>query len=151
TTSPTRARFLLTRPGSIGRCVNSASQTCPIPSNCGAGEFCLGGHCTTDGDNSSSCATSATCAAGAACLGGKCRTAPACLGDDDCTGLLGPGYVCTARSVKWCRNAPNVACSSSADCPACPIVDGSSPAPCGRLCEARSLKLYVNPGAIASV
>ncbi len=152
TTSPTRARFMLTRPGSIGRCTNPANAACTTSAECGAGEFCLGGFCTVDGAQTA-CATNMQCAAGAACLGGKCRTGPVCLGDDDCASLLDPSYVCTARSAKWCRNAPNVACTSSADCPVCPttVAGASSPAPCGRLCETRSLKFYVNPGAVASV
>jgi hypothetical protein len=146
-TSPTRSRYLLTRPGSVGRCARASNPVCATPADCGAGEFCLGGFCTVDAP-STNCASSAQCPAGAACLGGKCRLAPACLDDGDCTALVGPGYVCAGKAQQWCRNAPNVACSSSADCPACPVF-GSSLVPCGRVCEARSLKLYVNAGSPA--
>ena len=48
----------------------------------------------------------------------------------------------TPKDQRWCRNAPGTTCSEHADCPACPA---GTPA-CGRLCEARQLKFYVNPG-----
>jgi len=76
--------------------------------------------------------------------------APVCLDDGDCTALVGAGYVCGGKAQKWCRNDPNASCDTAADCPVCPI-SGSSPVPCGRLCEARSLKLYVTPGSSANV
>jgi hypothetical protein len=148
-TSPTRSRFLLTRPGSIGRCTKPTNPTCTTTADCGGGQFCVGGFCAAD-NASTACLTSAQCPAGAACLGGQCRMAPVCLDDADCTSLVGLGYVCGGRAEKWCRNAPNAACGTRGDCPVCPTV-GSSPVPCSRLCETRSLKLYVNPGAIASV
>jgi hypothetical protein len=149
TTSPTRSRYLLTRPGSVGRCTKPSNPACTTAADCGAGQFCAGGFCATDA-GSTGCSTNAQCTAGAACLGGKCRMAPACADDSDCTGLVGPGYVCGGKAEKWCRNAPNATCSTNDDCPVCPTV-GASPVPCSRLCEARSLKLYVNPGAVASV
>jgi hypothetical protein len=148
-TSPTRSRFLLTRPGSVGRCASAASAACSTSADCGGGQFCVGGRCAND-VASTPCATNAQCPAGAACLGSKCRMAPACTEDTDCTALVGPGYVCGGKAQKWCRNAPNAACSTREDCPVCPTF-GSSPTPCGRLCEARSLKLYVSPGTAASV
>ena len=144
TTTPTRNRFLLTRPGSVGRCTNASSQACTTAADCGGGQFCVGGFCAADA-GATICATNGQCPAGATCLGGKCRMAPACISDADCTALVGPGHVCGGKAEKWCRNAPNVACGSSADCPVCPIA-GSSPVPCARLCEARSLKLYATPG-----
>lgn len=149
TTSPTRNRFLLTRPGSAGRCTRTANPVCATSADCAPGQFCVGERCATDAA-STPCSSSAQCPAGAACLGSACRMAPVCLDDSDCTALLGPGYACGGRTAKWCRNAPNVACSTTADCPVCPTV-GSSPAPCSRLCEARTLKFYVSPGSVASV
>ena len=148
-TTPTRNRYLLTRPGTVGRCTNTANATCTTSLDCGAGQFCLGGYCALDSDGTP-CSNTATCPAGAVCLGNHCRMAPACLDDSDCAALLGAGYACTAKEQKWCRNDPDAACSSSADCPPCPAVNGN-PVPCGRLCEARSLKLYVEPGSIAAV
>jgi hypothetical protein len=148
-TSATRSRFLLTRPGSIGRCTKPSNAPCTTSGACGGGQFCVGGFCAAD-VASTPCTTNAQCAEGAACLGDQCRMAPACLDDADCARLVGPGYVCGGGAEKWCRNAPNVACGSRDDCPICPTF-GSSPVPCARLCEARSLKLYVNPGAIAGV
>jgi hypothetical protein len=148
-TSPTRSRFLLTRPGSVGRCTKASNPSCSTSADCGGGQFCVGGFCATNAIETA-CASNAQCPAGAACLGGKCRIAPACIDDTDCTALVGAGYVCGGKAEKWCRNSPNSVCGANADCPVCPTF-GSSPTPCSRLCEARSLKLYVSPGAIASV
>ena len=150
TTSPTRNRFLLTRPGSVGRCTKASNLGCSTSADCGPGQFCAGGFCATDAGETS-CASNAQCPVGAVCFASKCRMAPACADDGDCTGLVGAGYVCGGKAEKWCRNAPNVACDANADCPVCPPSVGANPAPCGRLCEARSLKLYVSPGTIASV
>src|SRR5262249_27814715 len=127
-----------------GRCTNSSNTACTTSSDCGAGKFCVGGFCAIDADEAS-CATNAQCAAGAVCLGGRCRMAPACTADSDCGALLGGTYVCRGKAEKWCRNDPNATCDTANDCPVCPTF-GSSPVPCGRLCEARSLKFYVNPG-----
>ena len=143
-TAAERDRFLLTRPGSVGRCTKSSNSACLTSANCGPGEFCVGNRCAAD-VGSTPCTTSAQCPAGATCLGEKCRMAPACTADSDCTALVGAGYVCGGKAQKWCRNAPNVSCGTSADCPVCPTF-GSSPVPCSRLCEARTLKLYVAPG-----
>jgi hypothetical protein len=147
TTSPNRSRYLLTRPGSIGRCTNPANAACTTSADCQANEFCLGGHCAAD-VGEIPCTTFTPCPAGAACLGGKCRMGPACLDDTDCNALVGAGFVCAGKPDKWCRNAPNVQCSTRDDCPVCPSFNGN-PVPCGRLCEARSLKTYITPGAIA--
>jgi hypothetical protein len=143
-TSPTRNRFLLTRPGTVGRCTNPAKPACTTAADCAVGEFCVGGFCATDAA-STVCSTSAQCPAGAACLGSRCRMAPACLSDGDCAALVGGGSVCAGKAETWCRNAPNAACSTNEDCPVCPTI-GSSPVPCSRLCETRSLKFYANPG-----
>jgi hypothetical protein len=148
TASPTRNRFLLTRPGSVGRCTNASAQACTTAADCGSGQFCAGGFCATDAGETT-CTTTAQCPAGATCLGGKCRMAPACTDDSDCTDLVGAGYVCGGKAEKWCRNAPNVACGSNTDCPVCPTF-GSSPVPCARLCESRQLKFYVTPGTSAN-
>jgi hypothetical protein len=147
--SPTRNRFLLTRPGSVGRCTKPTNPACTTSAECGAGQFCVGGFCAPDADGAG-CSSNAQCSPGAACIGNKCRMAPACTGDSDCTALVGAGYVCGGKAEKWCRNAPDVSCSANADCPVCPTV-GSSPIPCSRLCESRVLKLYVSPGAAAPV
>src|SRR6185369_1850571 len=124
-TSPTRSRFLLTRPGSVGRCTKASNPSCTTSAECGVGSFCVGGFCAPD-VGSTACVTNAQCAAGASCLGGKCRMAPACIDDTDCTALAGPGYVCGGKAEKWCRNAPNSVCGANADCPVCPTF-GSSP------------------------
>ena len=150
TTSPTRNRFLLTRPGSVGRCTRGSNPACATSADCAPGQFCAGGFCAADAGETA-CGSTAQCPAGAVCFGGKCRMAPACTDDSDCTALVGAGYVCGGKAQKWCGNAPNVSCSTSSDCPVCPTVAGSSPAACRRLCEARSLKLYVSPGSVAGV
>ena len=145
-TVPTHSRYLLTRPGSLGRCTPAAAATCTTTAGCVAGEFCLGGHCAPDLP-ASGCSSTATCPSGAVCLAGVCRQGPVCFDDSDCAALLGAGYTCAGQAQRWCRNAPNVACGTNADCPVCPSVDGS-PVPCGRLCEARILKFYATPGAV---
>jgi hypothetical protein len=147
--SPTRNRFMLTRPGSVGRCTRSTNPACTTSAGCGVNEFCVGGFCAPN-TGSTSCTSNPQCGAGAVCLGQVCRMAPACIDDSDCTALVGADYVCAGKAETWCRNDPNVACSSNDDCPVCPTI-GSSPVPCSRLCEARSLKLYVSPGASAQV
>ena len=43
-----------------------------------------------------------------------------------------------------------MACSTTADCPACPALGGAAPYPCGRLCEPRQLKFYVTAGGALS-
>jgi arylsulfatase A-like enzyme len=146
-TSPTRNRYLLTRPGSVGRCVHVASATCVAGGDCAGGEFCLGGRCAPDIVATPGCSAARPCPPGAACIGGACRAGPACLDDADCGALLGAGFACTARRERWCRNAPNVACVTREDCPACPRVNGNETA-CGRVCEPRMLKLYVSPGSV---
>src|SRR5262245_15126484 len=76
-TAPTRLRYLLTRPGTVGRCVNLAATTCTTDAECGPSDTCVGGHCTPTAEPA--CGSDAQCPAGAACLGGRCRTAPACV------------------------------------------------------------------------
>src|SRR5262249_19544070 len=60
---------------------------------------------------------------------------------------------CAEQATKWCRNAPNKACSTAADCPACPGGLGPVAAPCGRVCETQQLKLYLgaDPGGAGLV
>ncbi|HEV7732790.1 MAG TPA: sulfatase-like hydrolase/transferase [Candidatus Binatia bacterium] len=140
-TSPTKSRYLLTRPGSVGRCTVLTAPACTTDASCGANAFCLGGHCASRIETA--CAGTANCAAGAVCLGGRCRTAPSCIEDADCSALLpGRTVACVAKDKKWCRNSPGTSCSTHDDCPACP----AGAAACSRLCEARQLKFYVNPG-----
>jgi hypothetical protein len=141
-TVPTTNRYLLTRPGSVGRCTNLDAPACSSDAQCGAGATCLGGHCTASAEPA--CTGSASCPAGALCLGGQCRVAPACVDDATCAALFPSGhFACVEPTTRWCRNAPGVRCSANADCPVCPAGPGPTPPPCGRLCEARSLKLYV--------
>ena len=142
-TSPTLDRYLLTRPGSVGRCTLTSAPACSGDGDCGAGQFCLGGRCMPTAQPA--CGSTASCPAGAICLGGVCRVGPSCTSDADCaTALPGKATACVAKETRWCRNAPSVACSTRADCPACP--GGGA---CSRLCEPRQLKLYV-PGGSAN-
>jgi hypothetical protein len=145
-TAPTRQRYLLTRPGSVGRCVNLAAPACAMDAECGATATCIGAHCTPSAEPA--CSSGLQCDAGAACLGGRCRTAPACVDDAACAQLFPQGsYACVEKDAKWCRNAPGVRCSTHADCPACPAGPGVTAPPCGRVCEPRQLKLYIAPGS----
>jgi arylsulfatase A-like enzyme len=141
-TVPTTQRYLLTRPGSVGRCTNLDAPACGSTGQCGAGATCLGDHCVQSAEPA--CSATAQCPQGAVCLGGQCRVAPACVDDANCAALFPSGnFACVEPGTRWCRNAPGVRCSSSADCPTCPAGADATPAPCGRLCEARQLKLYV--------
>ena len=70
-TAPTRQRYLLTRPGSVGRCVDVTLTACASAADCKTGEICLGGHC--EAVSPTGCNSSAQCAQGSICLGGKCR------------------------------------------------------------------------------
>jgi hypothetical protein len=139
---PTTQRYLLTRPGSVGRCTNLDAAACSTDAQCGPGASCLGGHCTASTEPA--CSGSASCPTGALCLGGQCRVAPACVDDATCAALFPTGhFACVESETRWCRNAPNLRCTTNADCPGCPAGPGPTPPPCGRLCEARELKLYV--------
>jgi hypothetical protein len=139
-TSPTRQRYILTRGGAVGRCVNQAGASCASSAQCGAGQACVAGRCM--GSAEPACGSTAQCAAGAVCLGGKCRVAPSCTDNADCTRLFPAGnYTCTAKGTKWCRNDPTRSCQTRDDCPLCPVVNGVETA-CGRLCEPRMLKFY---------
>jgi hypothetical protein len=150
-TAPTRFRYLLTRPGSVGRCIDLTAPACTADAECGAAATCLGGHCTPSAQPP--CIADAQCPQGAACLGGRCRSAPSCIDDAACAQLFPGGqYACLEQETRWCRNAPGVRCSTHADCPACPPGPGATAAPCGRVCEPRQLKLYVAPaGSTAKV
>ncbi len=143
-TSPTTERYLLSRPGSVGRCTDLDAPACSSDAECGAGANCIGGHCLQSAE--SACGGAATqCGPGATCLGGRCRVAPSCVDDATCSALFPGGHTaCVEPETFWCRNAPGVRCSADADCPACPAGPGTTPPPCGRLCEARQLKLYVS-------
>jgi hypothetical protein len=143
-TSPTRFRYLLTRPGSVGRCIDLDAPPCTTAAQCARGAACLGGHCTPSAEPP--CVGDSQCGEGAACLGGRCRPAPSCIDDAACAELFPGGrYACLEREAKWCRNAPGVRCGTHADCPACPPGPGATAPPCGRVCEPRQLKLYVMP------
>ena len=85
---PARGRYLLTGPGTTGRCTLSSAATCSVDGDCAAGNFCLGGYCTAKGGRR--CASTAGCAAGAVCLSGVCRAGPSCVDDSACKSLLGP-------------------------------------------------------------
>jgi arylsulfatase A-like enzyme len=142
-TVPTSQRYLLTRPGSVGRCTNLNAPGCGSDGQCGAGATCLGGHCAQSAEPA--CSGTAQCPQGAVCLGGQCRRGPACVDDTNCAALFPGGhFACVEAGTRWCRNAPGVRCSSNADCPVCPAGPGRTPPPCSRLCEARQLKLYVS-------
>jgi Sulfatase len=144
-TAPTKLRYLLTRQGSVGRCIDLAAPACADDTACAAGTTCIGGHCATSA--SPSCSSGADCAADAVCLGGRCRPAPTCIDDAACADLFPHGSpACVEKETKWCRNAPGVRCGTHADCPACPAGPGSATPPCGRVCLPQQLKLYVAPG-----
>jgi arylsulfatase A-like enzyme len=139
--SPTRNRYLLTRPDSVGRCTNLAAPACVTDVQCGANEFCLGGHCMPK--NEPTCSTHGQCPAGGLCFGGRCRSGPPCVTDVGCSHLFPNGnYACVEPGALWCQNAPHVACDTRDDCPTCPTINGRE-VPCRRLCESRLLKLYV--------
>src|SRR5262249_53269324 len=73
-TAPTKLRYLLTRPGSVGRCTDLDAPACDTDQDCGPGITCLGGHCAATLE--SPCSGTASCPSGALCLGGRCRVAP---------------------------------------------------------------------------
>ena len=140
---PSRGRYLLTGSGTVGRCVVGGATSCILDLECGVNGFCLGGRCAARGGQP--CASKAACPAGAACFAGACQAGPPCIDDSACTGLLGPGATCVAKDTKWCANAPDVACTTGAQCPACPTINGHAIA-CRRQCEWRMLKMYDNGG-----
>lgn len=143
-TSPSRQRYFLTRPGSVGRCLVAASPACTGDADCGPNGACAMGRCLATGE--SGCTRTSQCPPGAACLAGRCQVAPPCLNDATCARLLpGQGASCAAKGQGWCRNAPLRACSTAGDCPSCPLSNGKAVA-CGRVCEPRVLKLYLPPG-----
>src|SRR5262249_58999551 len=49
-TAPTKLRYLLTRQGSVGRCVDLAAPACASVAECSAGTTSLGGHPTPPGN-----------------------------------------------------------------------------------------------------
>src|SRR5262249_40779971 len=114
-TAPTRQRYLLTRPGSVGRCVDVTLPACATAADCKAGEICLGGRC--EAVSPTGCNSSTQCAKGSICLGGKCRVGPPCIDAATCVIAYSSFNVqCAEQATKWCRNAPNIACSTAADC-----------------------------------
>lgn len=147
--SPSIQRYLLSGPNSVGRCTNLAAASCTTSAQCGGSAFCLGGHCMPKAEPA--CSKDADCPAGSLCLGRQCRVGPSCMENSDCASMFpGGSYACVQRETKWCRNAPDVACSTIADCPVCPTWPGaSSPYPCNRTCEPRQLKFYAIPGGAA--
>jgi hypothetical protein len=96
-TAPTRQRYLLTRPGSVGRCVDTTLPACSSASDCKAGQFCLGGHCEID--SPISCSASTQCAQGSICLGGRCRLGPPCI-DTSIAGVRSPCSVIAGCRVE---------------------------------------------------
>jgi hypothetical protein len=140
--SPTRRRYLLTRPGTVGRCVDAGLRTCTTTNRCGVGEVCLGGRCTPNAADRG-CDGATPCPAGSACVGGRCQVGPPCLDDVSCGNLLGASGRCIGRESRWCRNAPLQNCTTAADCPACTGDDLA----CRRLCESQQLKLYLGQEA----
>jgi arylsulfatase A-like enzyme len=142
-TAPTTQRYLLTRPGSVGRCTDLTAPSCTADADCGSAATCLGGHCVSGAEPA--CSSSSQCGAGAICLGGRCRGGPSCVDDATCTALFPGGHsTCVEPETRWCANAPSVRCTADADCPSCPSGPGPTPPPCRRLCEARQLKLYIS-------
>lgn len=144
--APSRQRYLLTRPGSVGRCVDVTLPACQGTSDCAGGRTCIGGRCMTTVETG--CASTAQCAKGSLCLAGRCVAGPPCLDDVSCiSAFQNLAAHCAAREAKWCRNAPNQECATAADCPVCPpVAPGAASPPCGRVCEPRQLKLYLGTG-----
>jgi hypothetical protein len=140
---PARSRYLLTGPGTVGRCVIASNPTCTLDLECAPNGFCLGGHCAAHGGQA--CASTASCPAGAVCFDGHCQAGPPCIDDSACKGLLGQSATCVAAATKWCTNAPDTACATRDECPACPLINGHATA-CRRQCESRMLKMYDNGG-----
>ena len=140
---PSRGRYLLTGPGTVGRCVLSSAPACVADLTCGPNASCLGGRCTPRGGTA--CVTSTACAAGTTCLDGRCQSGLPCIDDTSCQRLLGAAGTCVAKEAKWCTNAPQVSCSTREECPSCPVVNGQEVA-CRRQCEPRRLKMYDNGG-----
>src|SRR5262249_11580352 len=87
--APPRQRYLLTRPGSVGRCVDRSLPACSSSAGCPAAQACIGGHCAAT--SNLLCATASQCPRGSACLGGRCRVAPPCVDNQTCASLL-PGH-----------------------------------------------------------
>ncbi len=144
-TNASRQRYLLTRPESVGRCVPADTAACGSSDDCDAGAACIGGRCV--GTAANGCSATSQCEAGSVCLAGRCRPAPACIDDSTCADLLpGQDATCEAKGQGWCRNAPNQACGSASECPACPTINGAE-VPCHRVCEPRVLKLYLSTGS----
>lgn len=123
-----RTRYILTRPGTVGRCAPGAGPSC-----------------TEDGE-----------CPGGVCLLGACGSGALCLEDDDCPagescGLRAQKWCRYGRhplnetGVPTVDLQPTTPCSTAADCVAgCPSAD-----PINCTCEYRTLKLYVLDDATA--
>lgn len=145
--APTIDRYLLTRPGTVGRCTDLDAPACGADADCGPGATCLGGHCIDTAEPA--CSSSAQCGRAGICLKGRCYKGPACIDDAGCAQTFpAANTACVEPGTRWCRNAPGARCGTHADCPACPAGAGTDPAPCARICEARQLKLYVTPATV---
>jgi arylsulfatase A-like enzyme len=140
-TKPTKFRYFLSRPDTVGRCVNTAQPACTTAANCATGSACVGGFCVREDERA--CSSTAQCSPGAACLGGRCRVAPPCMDGATCAALLpGQPTSCAAQGQNYCGNAPNQGCATADDCPACPTSNGIELTACGRVCKPRLLKSY---------
>ncbi|MGH7895833.1 MAG: sulfatase family protein [Candidatus Binatia bacterium] len=138
---PGHSRYLLAGPGAVGRCALTNAPACVTDAECASAQFCLEGRCTTRGGQGCG-----ACPAGTVCLGGSCQAGPPCIDDATCSSLLAAPATCVAKDVRWCANAPDVACTGVNDCPDCPSINGRT-IPCRRLCEPRMLKMYDHGGS----
>ena len=145
-TAPTMQRYLLTRPGSVGRCTDldgaSMRNRCRLRSRARSVSAATARRAPSPRapDRSSAPADRRAWAAAAGWADPRAastmRTARPIF--------PGGHFACAEPETKWCRNAPDVRCGIDADCPVCPAGPGPTPPPCSRLCEARQLKLYIS-------
>jgi hypothetical protein len=127
---PHKSRYILTRPGIVGRCAPAAGATCASDAEC----------------------------AGGVCLLGACASGHQCLEDDDCPageqcGLRAQKWCRYGRhpvnelAIPPVDRQPTTPCTTDADCAAgCPSAD---PLYCS--CEYRRLKLYVHADGLREV
>jgi hypothetical protein len=168
----TTDRYLLTRPGTVGRCVFGNPPSVEPPSaqllhECTDDAECqesAQGTCVGGSAPGTSCAADPQCAGGVCkivsglCLGGYCQPNPPCVDDDVCT-ALGGGWRCALEEDRWCRvsrsdgappkladvNTKCTPCSSSGDCGQYgTCTDGWCTNPTCPACVPQTLKLYVN-------
>jgi hypothetical protein len=151
-------RYLVTRPGTVGRCYQTSAATCSTPADCSV--QCVSGQCPGGGQ----CNTGADCVA---CIEGRCTTArtnwsmagdpnsptynpilaareqvaPPCTVKADCDALLPTdSYDCGAKGRLWCRSNPNIDCTADSTVCSASCTAGQ---PCDAVCESHVLKLYV--------